>query len=1476
MRKRNCFVFLGALALCFASAAQELRDIEWQTPGNAVNSAAASVESVVAGEQGRHVVLQFEQIPVQEEQDKLAADGVHLLTYLGSKAFFAKVDDGAVTANMSGVSAAASIQVDWKLHPMLARGEYPEFAYFNTSEIAKEDRASILSEDSPDKDILAVYIIFHPDVDLVNDGAAVIYGHGGTVRDTMDAINGAVAWIPASELASIASEDAVQWIEPPLPPLDTTNAENRVITQTDTVNAAPYSLNGSGINVLVYDGGYARQTHTDFSGRLTQRDTSVLSDHSTHVAGTIGGDGTTTLANRGMAPGVTMQSYGFEYDGTGVFLYTNPGDMNSDYNAAVNTHGAVLTNNSIGTNTAPNGFPCSYEGDYGATSMLIDSIVRGSLGAPLRVIWANGNERQGAQRCGSTYFTTAPPACAKNHITVGALNSNDDSVTGFTSWGPTDDGRMKPDISGPGCQSNGDFGVTSTGSASDTAYAVKCGTSMAAPTVTGLAALILQDFKVQWPGANLPLNSTLKTLFAHNAVDLFNTGPDNQTGYGSVRVQDTIDFMRTGNFFENTITHGVTNYYFVNVPPATPFLKGTMAWDDPPGALNTVPELVNDLDIIAVAPDGTIHHPWTLDPANPGNAAAQTGPNRRDNIEQVYVPAPATGLWRIEVHGYGVPMGPQVFSLCVTPDVADCTSKGFIGLSKNIFGCPEVGQVRVADCDLNTTGSKDTVMVNVSSTSEPAGQMFTLNETGNSTGVFRVNLPMSETGGPGILKVQNGDTVTATYNDANDGSGPATVTDTALIDCRAPVIYNFNVTNVNASSGTATIGYNTNEPTQSKVSLGTSMGGPFTLATYGFVDMSQGFSLNLSGLGAGTYYAKIEAWDASGKPAQPYIGMIDMGVQAVAQDAFDSDPGWTTTGDWAFGVPAGLSGDPSSGFTGTNVYGYNLNGDYPNSLAEMPLTSTAFNCTGYENISLDFYRWLGVESSTWDHAKVQVSNNGSTWTDVWVHSGSTINESAWSHQIYDISAVADNQATVYLRWVMGATDSSVVYHGWNIDDIALKGSTIGAGGVDRLPPALSIGPPSRWYANSTHQVFFDVVYDGTSSVTLTPADVTLLKTGTANADVFVTGSGSSQRKVRLLNLTGEGTLGVSLAPHTGSDAAGNYVPGVASSALCTVDNTPPEIYIGPSPLAVTDTIPVTYNVWYSGAYGIPLSLPDVHMSTTGSATATVGVLGAGRYQRKVRFTGLGGNGRIGFTIDPLTAYDLAGNLAVGSGSPDTFRVDNNPPTGPGTTPPAVTIGPPTWWNANIGKIVKYTILYRDASNITLGSMGVNIHPTGTATPGFVGVSGSGSLQRKVTLMNIAGNGTLGISINPGTASNVYGLADGTPYGPLVEIDNTPPEVYISAPNLLSTTAGPIVFTLLFSDAHFVTLGPGDVALNTTGTANAALITVQGAGRYKRKVILDSLSGTGTLGISLPAGIAVDAAGNPSMATGPSVTSEVTP
>ncbi len=153
----------------------------------------------------------------------------------------------------------------------------------------------------------------------------------------------------------------------------------------------------------------------------------------------------------------------------------------------------------------------------------------------------------------------------------------------------------------------------------------------------------------------------------------------------------------------------------------------------------------------------------------------------------------------------------------------------------------------------------------------------------------------------------------------------------------------------------------------------------------------------------------------------------------------DTDPGWTTENLWAYGQPLGQDDDPSAGYTGTNVYGYNLSGTYTNNMPETNLTTTAIDCSDLEGLELRFMRWLGVESASYDHASLDVSSNGTTWTSLWDHTGSTFTDGDWQSMSYDISAVADGQATVYLRWVMGTTDTSVIYCGWNIDDIEIWG-----------------------------------------------------------------------------------------------------------------------------------------------------------------------------------------------------------------------------------------------------------------------------------------------------------------------------------------------------------------------------------------------------------------------------------------------------
>ncbi|MDH4203568.1 MAG: M6 family metalloprotease domain-containing protein [Phycisphaerae bacterium] len=174
---------------------------------------------------------------------------------------------------------------------------------------------------------------------------------------------------------------------------------------------------------------------------------------------------------------------------------------------------------------------------------------------------------------------------------------------------------------------------------------------------------------------------------------------------------------------------------------------------------------------------------------------------------------------------------------------------------------------------------------------------------------------------------------------------------------------------------------------------------------------------------------------------------VSIDVRVLIYSAnMDIDPGWTYDGnkfEWRWGVPVGSGGDygnpdPTSGYTGSNVVGYDLTGDY-GTLSTIKWTTTgAIDCTDQTGVTLSFYRWLNVEGPAYDHAYIQVSNNGSSWSTIWENT-SEITDASWIEQHFDISAMADNQPTVYIRWGMGPTDAQWYYSGWNIDDVLITG-----------------------------------------------------------------------------------------------------------------------------------------------------------------------------------------------------------------------------------------------------------------------------------------------------------------------------------------------------------------------------------------------------------------------------------------------------
>ena len=665
---------------------------------------AALDQLVPAGAERAHILVQLDFIPRQAAKDEFARQGLKLLDYLPDYAWIAAVDAGAAPGllNLPGVVWAGGFQVNDKLDAAVRENRWSSF---NTLADGR----------------VAVYVMLHAD-EAIETGRGLAANHGGTVVSTAVGANLLVVELPPANILALAAEEAVQWIEPAAPILGPANDGIRTQIGVNTVQAAPYNLDGTGVDVLVYDSGNA-DAHTDFGGRLVSAGDDTIQEHSTHVAGTIGGSGANSAAMggsplqwRGMAPNVDLLSYGTGWT-SGVIFYEDVGDIEADFAAAQNL-GADISNASVGSNLYKNylGDPnrCTWMGNYGASDVLIDQIVRGGnavvgVGDKIIAVWAAGNERNSASSCSDTYNSIAPPGAAKNPIHVGAVNTNNDSMTTFSSWGPTDDGRIKPTVVSGGCQSTGDGGITSTdddveneirpGEPRANDYTTMCGTSMSSPSVTGSVALMLQAYRQAYNTSGNFWPSSAKALLIQTATDLGNVGPDYQYGFGRVNIQLAVDLINRKGLVQTNVAHAGWKYYSVVVASSASPLRVSLAWDDRESTLNANPTLINNLDLELVSPGGAVWRPWILNPASPATNATR-GSDSINNQEQVEVTSPEVGTWLVKVRGTNVPQGPQEFSLacegCRALDVGVCTNTTSINAAADFLPMTEGPQVASA------------------------------------------------------------------------------------------------------------------------------------------------------------------------------------------------------------------------------------------------------------------------------------------------------------------------------------------------------------------------------------------------------------------------------------------------------------------------------------------------------------------------------------------------------------------------------------------------------------------------------------------------------------------------------------------------------------------------------------------------------------------------------------------------------------
>lgn len=380
-----------------------------------------------------------------------------------------------------------------------------------------------------------------------------------------------------------------------------------------------------------------------------------------------------------------------------------------------------------------------------------------------------------------------------------------------------------------------------------------------------------------------------------------------------------------------------------------------------------------------------------------------------------------------------------------------CSDEGTVLLGGTAYMCEDTVSIEVADCGLNLDNQAiDTVDIVVASGSEPAGETVTLTETAPFSAKFEGTLLLSTIDSAGVLLVTHGDTVEASYLDEDNGSGQQViVTDTALVDCVAPQL--LSVDAVATGPESAEVAIELDEPATATVRYGLSCGS--LTDTVVNPNYSSAQVLQLTNLTPLTdYYFELEITDVAGNSLVDDNGGTCYDVRTLAGPApvlsfpLDLDPLWSMSGQWEFGTPLGGGGtqhgnpDPTAGATGTNVLGVNLAGDYSTSPGgPYYVTSSPVDLTGISSVSLRFSRWLNSDYPPYVANSVEASNNGTDWTVVWEGSGE-MTDNAWSEQELDISAIADDQPAVQVRWGYQVGTAAWAYSGWNIDDIEFWGS----------------------------------------------------------------------------------------------------------------------------------------------------------------------------------------------------------------------------------------------------------------------------------------------------------------------------------------------------------------------------------------------------------------------------------------------------